>query len=225
MKTQVAIVGGGPAGLLLSHILHGHGVHSVVLEKHSREHVLSRIRAGVLEQTTVDVLRAQGLADRLDREGHVHDGMKIVWAGRESYFIDVAKHAGKRFTTYGQAKIQEDLFAAADRRHATLLTEAENVQLFDVTAKRPHVTFTHQGESLRLECDFIAGCDGQHGVSRQTIPRTVLREFEKDYPFGWLGLLSPTPPLPDITYANHPRGFALASARSPTLSRYYIQVP
>jgi p-hydroxybenzoate 3-monooxygenase len=225
MKTQVAIVGGGPAGLLLSHILHGHGVHSVVLEKHSREHVLSRIRAGVLEQTTVDVLRAQGLADRLDREGHVHDGMKIVWAGRESYFIDVAQHAGKRFTTYGQAKIQEDLFAAADRRHATLLTEAENVQLFDVTSKRPHVTFTHQGASLRLECDFVAGCDGQHGVSRQTIPRTVLREFEKDYPFGWLGLLSPTPPLPDITYANHPRGFALASARSPTLSRYYIQVP
>jgi p-hydroxybenzoate 3-monooxygenase len=225
MKTQVAIVGGGPAGLLLSEILHSHGVDSVVLERSSREHVLSRIRAGVLEQTTVDVLRAHSLADRLDREGHVHDGMKIVWAGRESYFIDVAKHAGKHFTTYGQTKIQEDLFAAADRRHANLLTEAEVVRLFDVTSKRPYVTFTHHGESRRLDCEFVAGCDGSHGVSRQTIPPTVLREFEKVYPFGWLGLLSPTPPLPDITYANHPRGFALASARSPTLSRYYIQVP
>jgi len=225
MKTQVAIIGGGPAGLLLSEILHSHGVSSVVLEKSSREHVLSRIRAGVLEQTTVDVLRAHGLADRLDREGHVHDGMKIVWAGRESYFIDVAKHVGKRFTTYGQTKIQEDLFAAADRRNATVLTEVEDVQLIDVSSNHPCVTFTHHGESLRLDCDFIAGCDGFHGVSRQAIPPTVLREFEKVYPFGWLGVLSPTPPLPDIVYANHPRGFALASARSPTLSRYYIQVP
>lgn len=225
MKTQVAIIGGGPAGMLLSEILHSHGVSSVVLEKSSREHVLSRIRAGVLEQTTVDVLRAHGLADRLDREGHVHDGMKIVWAGRESYFIDVAKHVGKRFMTYGQTKIQEDLFAAADRRNATVLTEVEDVQLIDVSSNRPCVTFTHHGKSLRLDCDFIAGCDGFHGVSRQAIPPTVLREFEKVYPFGWLGVLSPTPPLPDIVYANHPRGFALASARSPTLSRYYIQVP
>ena len=225
MKTQVAIIGGGPAGMLLSEILHRHGIASVVLERSSREHVLSRIRAGVLEQTTVDVLRAHGLADRLDREGHVHDGMKIVWAGRESYFIDVAKHVGKHFITYGQTKIQEDLFAAADRRNASVLTEAEDVRPIDVTSDRPYVTFTHRGETLRLDCDFIAGCDGFHGVSRQAIPPTALREFEKVYPFGWLGVLSPTPPLSDIVYANHPRGFALASARGPRLSRYYIQVP
>ena len=225
MKTQVAIIGGGPAGMLLSEILHRYGVASVVLERSSREHVLSRIRAGVLEQTTVDVLRAHGLADRLDREGHVHDGMKIVWAGRESYFIDVAKHVGKHFTTYGQTKIQEDLFAAADRRNASVLTEAGDVRPIDVTSDRPYVTFTHRGETVRLDCDFIAGCDGFHGVSRQAIPPTVLREFEKVYPFGWLGVLSPTPPLSDIVYANHPRGFALASARGPRLSRYYIQVP
>jgi p-hydroxybenzoate 3-monooxygenase len=225
MKTQVAIIGGGPAGMLLSEILHRYGVTSVVLERSSREHVLSRIRAGVLEQTTVDVLRAHGLADRLDREGHVHDGMKIVWAGRESYFIDVAKHVGKHFITYGQTKIQEDLFAAADRRNASVLTEAEGVRPIDVTSDRPYVTFTHRGETLRLDCDFIAGCDGFHGVSRRAIPPTVLREFEKVYPFGWLGVLSPTPPLSDIVYANHPRGFALASARGPRLSRYYIQVP
>jgi len=225
MKTQVAIIGGGPAGMLLSEILHRHGVASVVLERSSREHVLSRIRAGVLEQTTVDVLRAHGLADRLDREGHVHDGMKIVWAGRESYFIDVAKHVGKHFITYGQTKIQEDLFAAAHRRNASVLTEAKDVRPIDVTSDRPYVTFTHRGDALRLDCDFIAGCDGFHGVSRQAIPPTVLREFEKVYPFGWLGVLSPTPPLSDIVYANHPRGFALASARGPRLSRYYIQVP
>jgi len=225
MKTQVAIIGGGPAGMLLSEILHRHGIASVVLERSSREHVLSRIRAGVLEQTTVDVLRAHGLADRLDREGHVHDGMKIVWAGRESYFIDVAKHVGKHFITYGQTKIQEDLFAAADRRNASVLTEAGDVRPIDVTSDRPYVTFTHRGETLRLDCDFIAGCDGFHGVSRRAIPPTVLREFEKVYPFGWLGVLSPTPPLSDIVYANHPRGFALASARGPRLSRYYIQVP
>jgi p-hydroxybenzoate 3-monooxygenase len=221
----VAIIGGGPAGLLLSEILHRGGVASVVLEKHSRAHVLSRIRAGVLEQTTVDVLRINGLSERMDREGQPHDGMKIVWAGRDGFFIDVAKHVGKRFMTYGQTSIQEDLFAAADRRNANVLTEVGNVQLTDVTSDRPHVTFTQGGKVIELSCDFIAGCDGFHGVSRKAIPHTVLREYEKVYPFGWLGVLSQTPPLPDIIYANHPRGFALASARSPTLSRYYIQVP
>jgi p-hydroxybenzoate 3-monooxygenase len=197
----------------------------VVLEKCSRAHVLGRIRAGVLEQTTVEALRAHGLAERLDREGHVHDGMKIVWAGRESYFIDVARHVGKRFVTYGQTKIQEDLFAAADRRGAQVLTEVADVRLLDLSSPTPMVAFTHAGLPQQLRCDFVAGCDGFHGVSRQAIPRAALREYEKVYPFGWLGVLAATPPLPEIVYANHPRGFALASARSPTLSRYYIQVP
>ena len=225
MRTRVAIIGGGPAGLLLSEILYGHGIGTVVLEKSSREHVVARIRAGVLEQTTVEVLRAHGLAERMDKEGQPHDGTGIVWAGRDSFFIDVAKHAGKPFMVYGQTQIQEDLFAAADRRGATVLTEVADVQLLGVDSDRPRVVFSHAGEAMRLDCDFIAGCDGFHGVSRAAIPPGVLREFEKVYPFGWLGILSPTPPLPDIVYANHPRGFALASARNPMLSRYYIQVP
>ena len=225
MKTQVAIIGSGPAGLLLSEILHRHGVDSVVLEKHSRSHVLSRIRAGVLEQTTVDVLRDNGLGRRMERHGHVHDGMKIVWAGRENFFIDVKKHVGKRFMAYGQTSIQEDLFAAADARGAKVLTEVRDIELLDVTSEHPQVTFRHNGDSVRLDCDHIAGCDGFHGVSRKSIPTDVLRVFEKEYPFGWLGVLSETAPLPDIVYANHPRGFALASMRSPMLSRYYLQAP
>jgi p-hydroxybenzoate 3-monooxygenase len=225
MKTQVAIIGAGPAGMLLSELLNRRGIASVVLERQSRQHVLSRIRAGVLEQTTVDVLRANGLSERMDREGHRHDGMRIVWAGRDGLFIDAAKHVGKHFMTYGQTSIQEDLFAAADRRNAAVLTEAADVQLADLTSDHPTVSFRHGGENLRLECDFIAGCDGFHGVARAAIPSTLQRKFEKIYPFGWLGILTRTPPLPDITYANHPRGFALASARSAALSRYYIQVP
>jgi p-hydroxybenzoate 3-monooxygenase len=225
MKTQVAIIGAGPAGMLLSEILHRHGIDSVVVERQSREYVQSRIRAGVLEQTTVDVLRANGLSARLDAQGHPHDGMKIVWAGRSSFFIDVKRHVGKRFTTYGQTSIQEDLFAFADRRSAPIFFNAGNVVLHGLESARPSATFEHGGSPVRLECDFIAGCDGFHGVSRQSIPSSVLREFEKVYPFGWLGVLANTPPLPEIVYANHPRGFALASRRSEALSRYYIQVP
>ncbi len=225
MRTQVAIIGGGPAGMLLAELLHRCGIESVVLEKQSRQYVLARIRAGVLEPTTIDVLRDNGLGERMDREGHAHDGMKIVWAGRESFFIDVKQHVGKRFMAYGQTNIQEDLFAAADRRGATVLNEAEEVLPNDIASERPWVSFRLKGEMQRLDCEFIAGCDGFHGVSRGSIPSTALRAYEKVYPFGWLGVLSPTPPLPDITYANHPRGFALASQRSSTLSRYYIQVP
>ncbi len=225
MKTQVAIIGGGPAGLLLAELLHRHGISSVVLERQTREHVLSRIRAGILEQTTVDVLREAGLATRMDAEGHEHDGMRIAWAGRDDFFIDCAKYQGKRFMAYGQVQIQEDLFAAADARGATVLTEALDVTPHEMTGERPFVTFHHNGDDVRLDCDYIAGCDGFHGVSRKSIPATVLREFEKAYPFGWLGILSRTPPLTDVTYVNHPRGFALASQRTAMLSRYYIQVP
>ena len=219
MKTQVAIVGGGPAGLLLAEMLHRQGIDSVVLEKHSRAHVLSRIRAGVLEPWTVDLLREHGLAARLDRDGHVHDGVRIVWAGRDSLLIDIHKHLGKKFVAYGQTSIQEDLFAAADRRRAKIITGANDVRPMDIDSSRPYL----QWEDNRLDCDFIAGCDGFHGVTRHCIP--ARREFEKVYPFGWLGILSQTPPLPEIAYCHSARGFALASQRSPQLSRYYIQVP
>ena len=225
MKTQVAIVGAGPAGMLLAELLRQSGVACVVIEKHSRAHVLSRIRAGVLEPGTVEVLRTHGLAERLDREGHAHDGMKIVWAGREGFFIDVRRHLGKRFVAYGQTQLQEDLYAAADRHGTVVIHEAEDVELHGIDTPRPQVRWRRGGEPMRLDCDYIAGCDGFHGASRRAMPRDVLREYEKVYPFGWLGILSPTPPLPDIVYANHPRGFALASMRSPTLSRYYVQVP
>ena len=151
----------------------------------------------------MDLLRAHGLAERMDREGHPHDGMRIVWAGRDGFFIDVARHVGKRFMTYGQTQIQEDLFAAADRRGATVLTDVTDVQLMKVETERPYVTFSQHGETARVDCDFVAGCDGFHGVTRAAIPRALLREFEKVYPFGWLGILSPTPPLPDIVYASH----------------------
>ena len=227
MKTQVVIIGSGPAGLLLSEILHRHGVESVVLERSSREHVLSRIRAGVLESTTVDVLRQSGLAARMDVEGHPHDGMRIAWAGRDSFFVDTASTLGRRFMVYGQTSIQEDLYAAADRRGQPVLTEVSDVVLheFDgAPGARPYVTCVQQGQALRIDCEFIAGCDGFHGVSRRSIPETVRREYEKVYPFGWLGVMARVKPLPDITYVNNPRGFALASYRNEKLSRFYIQV-
>jgi p-hydroxybenzoate 3-monooxygenase len=225
MKTQVAIVGAGPAGLLLSELLHRRGIESVVLERQTREHVLSRIRAGVLESTTVDVLRENGLSERMDREGHPHDGMRIAWAGRDSFFIDTYSHLARRFMVYGQTSIQEDLFAAADRRGQPVLTEVGDVVLHDLDGPRPHVTFTHGGKPQRIDCEFIAGCDGFHGVSRRSIPASVRKEYEKVYPFGWLGVMARVKPLPDITYANNPRGFALASYRNEHLSRFYIQVP
>lgn len=211
--------------MLLAEMLHSKGIDSVILEAKSRDYVLSRIRAGVLEQGTVDILRSLGLGERMDREGHPHNGMKIVWAGQDSFFIDVNKHLGKQFMAYGQTNIQEDLFKACDQRKGSIIMEALDVQLMDIDSKAPYVTFTHEGKSMRLDCDFIAGCDGFHGVSRKAIPKQVLKEFERVYPFGWLGILSETPPLPDIIYANHPRGFALASMRNPQLSRYYIQTP
>lgn len=225
MKTQVAIIGGGPAGMLLSTILHHHGIANVVVEKHDRAHVLARIRAGVLEPSTVEVLRRYGLGERMARVGQPHDGMRIVWHGRGELFIDTLRHTGKRLTTYGQTNIQEDLYAAADARDATLITGAADVQLSGIDTPAPQVSIRANGEVMRVDCDFIAGCDGFHGVSRATVGAGVLQTYEIVYPYAWLGVLARTPPLPDITYAHHPRGFALASARNPMLARYYIQVP
>jgi len=223
MRTQVVIVGGGPAGLMLSHMLHLEGIESVVLEKHPRAHVLQRIRAGVLEAGTVELLREVGLGARMDREGHRHDGTYIVWKGSRKVLIDTARYTGRQMMAYGQTAITEDLYAARDRAGGRIVDEAANVALHELTGDAPFVTYEKNGAVERIDCDFVAGCDGFYGVSRQSIPASVLRVYDKGYPFGWLGIMSETRPLPDIVYANHARGFALASQRSERMSRYYIQ--
>lgn len=225
MRTQVGIIGGGPAGLLLSQLLHLKGIESVILERRTQAYVMGRIRAGVLEWGTVEVLRDAGVGERMDREGQAHDGTGIVWAGKNRLFIDTYKYAGKRLMAYGQTQITEDLYAARDVMGGVIINEATEVTPHDITSDTPYITYQTQGATHRLDCDYIAGCDGYHGVSRPSIPASSLRTFEKVYPFGWLGILSETPPLPEIVYANHERGFALASMRSPMLSRYYIQCP
>lgn len=222
-RTQVAIIGGGPAGLLLSQILDRAGVDSIVLERQSREYVLQRIRAGVLEWGSVEVLREAGVGDRMDKEGHLHDGTGIAWAGERYLTLDTKKFTGKPMMAYGQTAITEDLYAARDAMSGAVIDEAKEVGLHDVEGPSPYVTYLKDDEICRVDCEYIAGCDGFHGVSRQTIPDHTLRTFEKVYPFGWLGIMSETPPLDDIIYASHERGFALASQRNPMLSRYYIQ--
>jgi p-hydroxybenzoate 3-monooxygenase len=222
-RTQVAIVGGGPAGLLLSHILHRNGIDSIVLERQSRAYVMARIRAGVLESGSVELLREVGLGERMDRDGHPHRGSGIAWEGRERFFIDTMKFTGKIMMTYGQTALTEDLYAARDAAGGTIVDQAANVQLHDIASHRPYVTYEKDGATRRIDCDYIAGCDGFHGVSRASIPAALLKTFEKGYPFGWLGIMSETPPYPDMVYCYHSRGFALASMRNPMLSRYYIQ--
>ncbi len=223
-RTQVAIIGGGPAGLLLSHLLHLDGIESIVLERQTRAYVLARVRAGVLEWGTVGILRDAGLGERMDREGKVHDGTAITWGGGKRLFLDIKKHTGRHFMAYGQTLIQEDLDTAIDGWGGTIVEEAVDVTPHDVESDAPWVTYAKEGVEHRIDCNFIAGCDGFHGVSRTVFPDTVLREYERVYPFGWLGILSETPPLPDLIYCNSPRGFALASMRNPMLSRYYLQV-
>lgn len=222
MRTQVAIIGGGPSGLLLSQLLHKAGIDTVVLERQTRDYVLGRIRAGVLETGFVDLMRQAGVAERMDKEGFVHDGTLIAY-DNEQFRIDFAKHTGNHVVVYGQTEVTRDLYNARDRMGGTVLHGVQDVALHDLTGK-PSVTFTHDGQSRRLECDFIAGCDGFHGPSRQAIPLTVRREYEKLYPFGWLGVLSETPPVDhELIYSNSARGFALCSMRNANLSRYYVQ--
>lgn len=225
MRTQVAIIGGGPSGLLLSQLLNKAGGSTVVLERKDRAYVVSRIRAGVLEVGLVELLRASGAGARMDREGVLHDGCHLSSNG-EMFRVDFKESCGRQVMVYGQTEVTRDLYKAQDAIGATILHEVEDVVLHDLTTSAPYVTFTHAGAAKRLDCDYIAGCDGFHGVSRPSIPAEARCEFEKAYPFGWLGVLSHTPPVSDeLIYAAHPRGFALASMRSAVLSRYYIQVP
>jgi p-hydroxybenzoate 3-monooxygenase len=225
VRTQVVVIGGGPAGLLLSHLLGQAGIDSVVLERQTRAHVLSRIRAGVLEWGSVEVLRGAGVAERMDREGKVHHLTGLAWGGEQVLYVDIHRHTGLQFMSYGQTPLTEDLYAARDAAGGVVIDEAIDVQPHDITSDRPFVTYTNRGVAHRIDCDFVAGCDGFHGVSRMSIPAGVLRTYEREYPFGWLGILSETPPLPDLVYVNHERGFALASQRNAMLSRYYVQCP
>lgn len=222
-STQVAIIGSGPSGLLLSQLLHLSGIETVVLERQTRSHVESRIRAGVLEHGTVSALREAGVADRLDNEGLLHDGFELAFEG-DRHRIDLKGLTDKTVTVYGQTEVTRDLIKARLQAGAELVFEAKDVTPLDVTSANPSVRYSVDGKVHELKCDFIAGCDGFHGVSRQTIPQDGRREFERVYPFGWLGILADVPPVSDeLIYANGERGFALCSMRSPTRSRYYIQ--
>ena len=225
MKTQVAIIGAGPAGLLLGQLLHKAGIDNVILERQTPDYVLSRIRAGVLEQGTADLLREAGASARMDAEGLLHDGFELVLNGRRERIDLKSLTGGKQVMVYGQTEVTRDLMQARAASGAMSVYEATDVELYDVTSEKPYVTFTHQGERVRLDCDYIAGCDGFHGVARRSIPAERLSVFERVYPFGWLGLLSDTPPVNhELIYASSERGFSLCSQRSATRSRYYLQV-
>jgi len=226
MKVQVCIIGGGPSGLLLSQLLHLKGIDTIVLEKYSRDHVLARIRAGVLEHGFARLMREAQCGERMDREGEIHNGFEIAHDGVLSH-IDLHKHSGgNSVLVYGQTEVTHDLYEARDRLGGKVVHNAVDVTPHDLTSDRPYVTYRANGQIVRVDCDYIVGADGFHGVSRKSIPKDVLREYEKVYPFGWLGVLSHTKPVsPELIYVKHDRGFALCSLRSQALSRYYVQVP
>jgi p-hydroxybenzoate 3-monooxygenase len=226
MKTQVAIIGSGPSGLLLGQLLHLQGIDTVILEAKRQDYVLGRIRAGVLEQGFVDLLREAGASERMDREGQIHEGVEFSFGGRTERIDLKGLSGGKTVMVYGQTEVTRDLMEARAKTGATSIYEASDVQLHDFYGDKPRVTFVKDGKTVELGCDYIAGCDGFHGVSRQSVPKDSIQTFERIYPFGWLGILSETPPVSDeLIYANHERGFALCSQRSANLSRYYIQCP
>jgi p-hydroxybenzoate 3-monooxygenase len=225
MRTQVAIIGAGPSGLLLGQLLHKAGIDAVIVERQTAAHVRDRIRAGVLEQVTVDLLDEAGVGQRMHREGLPHDGFELLVAGRRHRVDLRGLTGGAGVMVYGQTELTRDLMEAREAAGLTTIYEAAQVAVADFDGA-PHVTWQKDGRAHRLDCDFIAGCDGFHGVCRASVPKSAFREFERVYPFGWLGMLSETPPVSDeLIYVNSDRGFALCSMRSRTRSRYYLQVP
>jgi p-hydroxybenzoate 3-monooxygenase len=225
MKTQVAIIGAGPAGLMLGHLLRAEGIDCIVIERASGDYILGRIRAGVLERVTTDLMDRLDLGARMHKEGLPHDGFNLA-DGERLIRIDIAALTGKQVMVYGQTEITRDLMDAAPSRGLEVIYDADDVALHDIEGDAPFVTFTKDGKEQRIDARFICGCDGFHGPSRQAIPASVGKPFELVYPFGWLGILADVPPCNhELIYANHDRGFALASMRSPTRSRYYIDVP
>ncbi len=225
-SVQVGIIGSGPAGLLLGQLLNTLGIENVILERRSKDYVLSRIRAGVLEQGTVGLLDEAGCGQRMHAEGLVHEGIDLAFGGRH-HRIDLKKlSGGKTVLVYGQTEATKDLMEARQTAKAETIYEAESVQPRDFDTARPYLSFRKDGVEQRLDCDFIAGCDGSHGASLTALPRSAYETFERVYPFGWLGLLAEVPPVrEELVYANHPRGFSLCSMRSTTRSRYYVQCP
>jgi p-hydroxybenzoate 3-monooxygenase len=222
-RTQVGIVGAGPAGLTLAHLLHREGIDSVLVEDRSREYVEARIRAGVLEQRTAELLVEAGVGGRMQREGIVHDGIELQFDG-ERHRVAFDELTGKSIVIYGQTEVVKDLIEARQESGRPLLFEVADVSVSDLETERPRLAFTHEGARQELECDVIAGCDGFHGVCRPSIPDGVLTEFSREYPFGWLGILAAVAPsIEELVYSAHERGFALLSLRTPELSRYYLQ--
>jgi len=227
MRTQVAIIGAGPSGLILGQLLHKAGIANIVIERHTGEYVLSRIRAGVLEQVAVDLLDECGVGARMHREGLVHHGIELLFKGQRHRIDFPGLTGGKTVMVYGQTELTKDLMEARSAEGLpTVYDVGDSVSIHDFDSAKPKVRYTKDGQAHEIECDFIAGCDGFHGVCRASAPSRVLRTYEKVYPFGWLGVLADVPPVsPELIYANTERGFALCSMRSHTRSRYYVQVP
>ncbi len=226
MRTKVVIIGSGPSGLLLGQILTRAGVSNVIIDRVGKEYILGRVRAGVLEEGLVKLLENAGVADRLHKEGLPHDGFSLAFDGRDHRIDLFDLTGGQRVMVYGQTEVTHDLMDARERDGSLTIYDAENVQPHDFSGKKPYVTYQKDGVTHRIDCDFIAGCDGFHGVSRKAVPQGAIREYERVYPFGWLGILAEVPPVNhELIYANHPRGFALCSMRSNTRSRYYVQCP